>query len=40
VQAGLTSYEVDLFGRVRNLSKVALEHYLATEEARKGTQLT
>jgi outer membrane protein, multidrug efflux system len=40
VQAGLTSYELDLFGRVRNLGKVALEHYLATQEARKGTQLS
>ena len=29
------SYELDLFGRVHNLSEVALAQYLATEEARK-----
>ena len=33
------AFELDLFGRVRNLSKAALEQYLATEEARRATQL-
>ena len=41
-QAGLqvTSFELDLFGRVRNLSEAALAQYLATEEARKTTQIS
>lgn len=33
VGAGLTAFELDLFGRVRNLSEAALEEYLATERA-------
>lgn len=33
-------YELDLFGRVRNLSEAALQQYLATEEARRSAQLT
>src|SRR5207248_453836 len=36
----VTSYELDLFGRVRNLSQAALSQYLATEEARKATQIS
>ncbi|MBQ5940280.1 MULTISPECIES: efflux transporter outer membrane subunit [unclassified Massilia] len=41
-QAGFTvsSFELDLFGRVRNLSDAALAQYLATEEARKTTQIS
>jgi len=41
-QAGLsvTSFELDLFGRVRNLSEAALAQFLATEEARKSTQIS
>jgi outer membrane protein, multidrug efflux system len=41
-QAGLavTSFELDLFGRVRNLSQAALAQYLATEEARKAAQIS
>ena len=31
----LSAFEIDLFGRVRNLSKAALEQYLATEEAQR-----
>ena len=40
-QAGLavSAFELDLFGRVRNLSDAALAQYLATEEARKTTQI-
>ncbi|UVW27849.1 efflux transporter outer membrane subunit [Massilia sp. H6] len=40
-QAGLavSAFELDLFGRVRNLSEAALAQYLATEEARKTTQI-
>lgn len=40
--AGLavSSYELDLFGRVRSLSNTALAQYLATEEARKATHIS
>jgi multidrug efflux system outer membrane protein len=40
--AGLavSAYELDLFGRVRNLSEVALAQFLATDEARKSTQIS
>ena len=34
------SYELDLFGRVRSLSKAALETYFSTEEARRASQIT
>jgi multidrug efflux system outer membrane protein len=37
---GTTAYELDLFGRVRSLTKSALETYLATEEARRSTQIS
>ncbi|TBU77148.1 efflux transporter outer membrane subunit [Phytopseudomonas daroniae] len=40
VGLGLAEYEVDLFGRVRNLSQSALETYLATEEATRATQIS
>ena len=36
----VTGYELDFFGRVRSLSQSALSQYLATEEARKTTQIT
>jgi multidrug efflux system outer membrane protein len=41
-QAGLTvaAFELDLFGRVRNLSDSALAQFLATEEARKSVQIS
>jgi len=37
---GISAYELDLFGRVRNLSEQALEQYLATEQARRATQIS
>jgi multidrug efflux system outer membrane protein len=40
VTAGVTAYELDLFGRVRSLNNKALEAYLATEETRRSFQLT
>jgi multidrug efflux system outer membrane protein len=40
LEVGLASYEVDLFGRVRNLKDAALESYLNTEEAQRGTRLS
>lgn len=36
----VSSYEVDLFGRVRSLSDAALETYLATEEAGRATRIS
>ncbi|MCD0417899.1 efflux transporter outer membrane subunit [Rubrivivax sp. JA1024] len=40
-QAGLavSSYELDLFGRLRSLNNAALASYLATEEARKAVHI-
>jgi len=36
---GLAAFELDLFGRVRNLSQAALQQFLATEESRRAAQL-
>lgn len=40
VNAGFSSFEIDLFGRVRNLTRAALEQYLATEEGARATRIT
>ncbi|MFC0135659.1 efflux transporter outer membrane subunit [Massilia eurypsychrophila] len=37
---GVSAFELDFFGRVRNLSEAALAQFLATEEARKSTQIS
>ncbi|AOJ04329.1 RND transporter [Burkholderia mayonis] len=37
---GLTSFEIDVFGRVRSLSHAAQEQYLATEEARRSVHIS
>jgi len=37
---GISSWEIDLFGRIRALKDVALAQYLATEEARKSMQMS
>ncbi|TAJ64307.1 efflux transporter outer membrane subunit [Variovorax sp.] len=37
---GLTSYEIDLFGRVRNLSEAALQSFFQTEATQRGTQIS
>ena len=37
---GLTSYEIDFFGRVRNLNEAALEDFFQTEESRRSTQIS
>ncbi len=37
---GVTSYELDFFGRIRSLTHSELEQYLATEEARRTTQIS
>lgn len=39
-QLGLSSYEVDVFGRVQNLQDEALEAYLALTETRRSTQIS
>lgn len=36
----VSAFELDLFGRVRNLSDAALARFLATEEARKATHIS
>ncbi|QWV91722.1 AdeC/AdeK/OprM family multidrug efflux complex outer membrane factor [Geomonas oryzisoli] len=40
VSVGISSYELDLFGRVSSLKDQALEQYLATEQARRSVQIT
>ena len=37
---GLSSWEIDFFGRVASLSQAALAQYLGTEEGRKAAQIT
>ncbi|HYC37012.1 MAG TPA: efflux transporter outer membrane subunit [Usitatibacter sp.] len=37
---GVTGFELDLFGRVRNLSDAALREFFATQENRRATQLS
>jgi multidrug efflux system outer membrane protein len=40
VSLGFSSYELDFFGRIRSLKDRALEQYLATEQARRSTQIS
>jgi len=40
VNVGFSSYELDLFGRLRSLKARALEQYLATEQARRSMQIS
>ncbi|MDD3579955.1 MAG: efflux transporter outer membrane subunit [Desulfobacca sp.] len=39
VNLGISSWEIDFFGRIRSLKKRALEEYLATEQARRSAQI-
>lgn len=39
VSLGITSWEIDFFGRIRSLKDQALEEYLATEQARRSVQI-
>jgi outer membrane protein, multidrug efflux system len=39
VNGVVTGFELDLFGRVRNLTSAALEQYLATDEARRAAHI-
>src|SRR3546814_19278646 len=38
--AGLSAFELDLFGRVRNLSRAAQEQVFASEEAQRSTRIS
>ncbi|HVW68111.1 MAG TPA: efflux transporter outer membrane subunit, partial [Steroidobacteraceae bacterium] len=40
VGVGFTSYELDLFGKIRSLDHAALEQYFGYEETRRSSQLT
>ncbi|MCW1885787.1 efflux transporter outer membrane subunit [Luteolibacter flavescens] len=40
VSVGVTSYELDLFGRVRSQNNAALEQYFASDAARVGAQIS
>jgi outer membrane protein, multidrug efflux system len=40
VGVGFTSYELDLFGRIRSLSHAALQQYFSSGETRRSVQLT
>ncbi len=37
---GISAFEIDLFGRVKNLTRAALETYLATEEGARSTRIS
>lgn len=39
VDLGVTAWEVDLFGRIRNLKQSALEQFFAFEEYRRGAEI-
>lgn len=39
VTLGISSWEIDFFGRIRSLKDRALEEYLATEQARRSAQI-
>lgn len=40
VNLGVTSWEIDFFGRIRSLKDKALEEYLATDQARRSAQIS
>jgi outer membrane protein, multidrug efflux system len=39
VKLGVSSWEIDFFGRIQSLNDKALEEYLATDQARRGAQI-
>ncbi len=39
VDFGISSWEIDFFGRIQSLKDAALEEYLATDEGRRNTQI-
>ena len=40
VDMGISSWEIDFFGRIRSLKKKALEEYFATDQARRSAQIS
>jgi len=40
VNLGISSWELDFFGRIRSLKDAALQEYLATEQTRRATQIS
>ncbi|MGZ9159472.1 MAG: TolC family protein, partial [Nitrospira sp.] len=38
-EVGVASWDIDFFGRIRSLTKAALEQYFATEQARRSAQI-
>ncbi|MGJ3627735.1 efflux RND transporter permease subunit [Sphingomonas sp. MMS24-JH45] len=40
VNAGFSAFELDLFGRVRNLNRASLEQYFASEEAQRAARIS
>ena len=40
LNAGVSAYQLDLFGKVRNLTRAAQDQYFATREARDAAQIT
>lgn len=40
VTVGVTSYELDVWGRIRSLKESALQQYLAAEETQRSTQIS
>ncbi len=40
VNMGISSWEIDFFGRIRSLKEVALESFLATDQARRSAQIS
>jgi len=40
VSVGVTSYELDIFGRVRSLNKAALQQFFSSDAARVGVQIS
>jgi multidrug efflux system outer membrane protein len=39
-EVGVTAFEIDLFGRLRNLSEAAFQQYLASAEVARGVQMS
>jgi multidrug efflux system outer membrane protein len=40
IDLGITSWEIDFFGRIRSLKDAALQEYLATEQGRRSAQIS
>jgi outer membrane protein, multidrug efflux system len=40
INLGISSWELDFFGRIRSLKDAALQEYFATEQARRSTQIS